>query len=244
MLHFSVLWMLKYSIRWRPPMLGLRCSCQDCGAHAKIEVLMPRLRCSCQDCGAHAKIAVLMPRLRCSCQDWGAHAEIEVLKSPQSWPEHRNLGMSTSNSAWAPQSKHSNYLCIWGRHHQLDYLTRPRKSSWATNYPITACDLIFSFPGLWLFLRYSHIWKSSLPAWTQVFFGSPIFYPVLLVCLSVVWIFLHLTKSGCVVAYSYWETGGDSFTEDILWSVPKTSKSTFARKKLVFEVSDKNRAPD
>ena len=42
--------------------------------------------------------------------------------------------MSTSNSAWAPQSKHSNYLCIWGRHHQLDYLTRPRKSSWATNY--------------------------------------------------------------------------------------------------------------
>ena len=95
---------------------------------------MPRLRCSCQDCGAHAKIAVLMPRLRCSCQDWGAHAEIEVLKSPQSWPEHRNLGMSTSNSAWAPQSKHSNYLCIWGRHHQLDYLTRPRKSSLATKY--------------------------------------------------------------------------------------------------------------
>ena len=87
----------------------------------------------CWDWGAHAKIAVLMPRLRCSCQDWGAHAEIEVLKSPQSWPEHRNLGMSTSNSAWAPQSKHSNYLCIWGRHHQLDYLTRPRKSSWATN---------------------------------------------------------------------------------------------------------------
>ena len=114
MLYFSVLWMLKYSIRWRPPMLGLRCSCQDCGAHAKI--------------------VVLMPRLRCSCQDWGAHAEIEVLKSPQSWPEHRNLGMSTSNSAWAPQSKHSNYLCIWGRHHQLDYLTRPRKSSWPTNY--------------------------------------------------------------------------------------------------------------
>ena len=102
MLYFSVLWMLKYSIRWRPPMLGLRCSCQDCGAHAKI--------------------VVLMPRLWCSCQDWGAHAEIEVLKSPQSWPEHRNLGMSTSNSAWAPQSKHSNYLCIWGRHHQLDYL--------------------------------------------------------------------------------------------------------------------------
>ena len=87
----------------------------------------------CWDWGAHAKIVVLMPRLRCSCQDWGAHAEIEVLKSPQSWPEHRNLGMSTSNSAWAPQSKHSNYLCIWGRHHQLDYLTRPRKSSWATN---------------------------------------------------------------------------------------------------------------
>ena len=118
MLYFSVLWMLKYSIRWRPPMLGLRCSCQDCGAHAKI--------------------VVLMPRLRCSCQDWGAHAEIEVLKSPQSWPEHRNLGMSTSNSAWAPQSKHSNYLCIWGRHHQLDYLTRPRKSSWATNYGLLA----------------------------------------------------------------------------------------------------------
>ena len=72
--------------------------------------------------------------LQCSCRVWGAHAEIEVLKSPQSWPEHRNLCMSTSNSAWAPQSKHSNYLCIWGRHHQLDYLARPRKSSWATNY--------------------------------------------------------------------------------------------------------------
>ena len=107
--------------------------CWDWGAHAKIAVLMPRLWCSCQDCGALDKIAVLMPRLRCSCQDWGAHAEIEVLKSPQSWPEHRNLGMSTSNSAWAPQSKHSIYLCIWGRHHQLDYLTRPRKPSWATN---------------------------------------------------------------------------------------------------------------
>ena len=64
----------------------------------------------CLDWGAHVKNAVFMPRLRCSCQDWGAHAEIEVLKSPQSWPEHRNLGMSTSNSAWAPQSKHSNYL--------------------------------------------------------------------------------------------------------------------------------------
>ena len=24
--------------------------------------------------------------------------------------------------------------CIRGRHHQLDYLTRPKKSSWATNY--------------------------------------------------------------------------------------------------------------
>ena len=39
------------------------------------------------------------------------------------------------------------------------------------SHPITVCDLIFSFPGLWLFLRYSHIWKSSLPAWTQVFLG-------------------------------------------------------------------------
>ena len=110
------------------------------------------------------------------------------------------------------------------------------------SHPITVCDLIFSFPGLWLFWRYSHIWKSSLTAGHKVFW-SPIFYPVLLVFVSVVWIFFHLTKSGCVVTYSHWETGGDSFTEDILWSVPKT-KSTFARKKLVFEVSDKNRAPD
>ena len=39
------------------------------------------------------------------------------------------------------------------------------------SHPITVCDLIFSFPGLWLFLRYSHIWKSSLPAWTLVFLG-------------------------------------------------------------------------
>ena len=88
MLYFSVLWMLKYSIRWRPPMLGLRCSCQDCGAHAKIVVLMPRLRCSCQDCGAHAKIEVLMLRLRCS--------------------SHLNLGLSTAISAWAPQTRHEH----------------------------------------------------------------------------------------------------------------------------------------
>ena len=119
---------------------------------------MPRLQCPCQDCGAHAKIAVLMPRLRCSCQDWGAHAEIEVLKSPQSWPEHRNLGMSTSNSAWAPQSKHSNYLCKWGRHHQLDYLTRPRKSSWATNY-----IYLWSFSLDWQrSTRVQHLMKFSL----------------------------------------------------------------------------------
>ena len=88
MLYFSVLWMLKYSIRWRPPMLGLRCSCQDCGAHAKIVVLMPRLRCSCQDCGAHAKIEVLMLRLRCS--------------------SHLNLGLSTAILARAPQTRHKH----------------------------------------------------------------------------------------------------------------------------------------
>ena len=90
---------------------------------------MPRLRCSCQDCGAHAKIAVLMPRLRCSCWDWGAQVTSILAWAPQSRHEHLKLGMSS----WAPQSNHSNYLCIWGRHHQLDYLTRPRKSSWATN---------------------------------------------------------------------------------------------------------------
>ena len=39
------------------------------------------------------------------------------------------------------------------------------------SHSITACDLIFSFPGLWLFLRYSHIWKCSLATWTQVFLG-------------------------------------------------------------------------
>ena len=132
--------MLIYSIRWRPPIWGGRlfqplprlilaflfhifCKMYfsyikpnqrkkigfkmlfhppeiSYSPYATIEVLMPRLRCSYQDWGAHAKITVLMPRLRCSCWDL----------APQSWPEHRNLGMSTSNLAWAPQSKHSNYL--------------------------------------------------------------------------------------------------------------------------------------
>ena len=54
------------------------------------------LRCSCQDWSPHAKIEVLKPRLRCSCWDWGATLLL-------------NLSMSTSISAWTPQSQHSSY---------------------------------------------------------------------------------------------------------------------------------------
>ena len=47
-----------------------------------------------------------MPRLRCSGQDWGDLSTSISAWAPQSWHEHRNLGMSTAILAWAPQSQH------------------------------------------------------------------------------------------------------------------------------------------
>ena len=45
--------------------------------------------------------------------------------------------MGVKHQTWPQQwPKQSAPPCIRGGHPQLDYLTRPKKSSWATNYKI------------------------------------------------------------------------------------------------------------
>ena len=67
-------------------MLGLRCSCRECGAQAKIEVTWA-------------------PQSQNEHRNLGMSTAI-LAWAPQSWHEHHNLGMSIAILAWAPQSQH------------------------------------------------------------------------------------------------------------------------------------------
>ena len=55
---------LGFEMSFYPPEIGLTYGGDS--PYPGIAVLKPRLRCPCQDCSAHAKIEVLMLRLRCS----------------------------------------------------------------------------------------------------------------------------------------------------------------------------------
>ena len=88
MLYFSVLWMLKYSIGWRPSIWGGQIVsaiaeavfflCTNWGCFAWIEVVLHRLRLFCTDWGCPAQIEVAPHRLRLLRTDWGCPAPILI----------------------------------------------------------------------------------------------------------------------------------------------------------------------
>ena len=107
------------------------------------------------------------------------------------------------------------------------------------SHPITACDLIFSFPGLWLFFRYSHIWKSSLATWTQVFLGLRF---SILFCLFVCLLFeyFYIWHSLDVSSHIHIEKLVAIVSQKISYEVCRRPQSQHLQERSsVFEVSDK-----